>query len=272
LPTCLRLLSSPFIPFIPFIPPLPEPTLSPDPATVFIWDFDGTLADTRLRNYQVSCRLLTEETGRRLEEFPALATFESFERTQRGYVNWRQLLTREFGFTEADTDRLGGLWSRYQLADTTPVPVIDGLGPVIRTLNGARHGVVSQNARAHIVRSLEEAGLAPLFGAVIGYDSVRLTGQKPAPDGFLACLEALGVPAPARVVGVGDHETDVRCARNAQVALAERGVTCEVIAIAVRFVDGVDPASWGAQPDHVAHDLAELLGIVREWGLDSHQR
>ncbi len=238
--------------------------MPPISATTFIWDFDGTLADTRLRNYQVSCRLLTEATGRRLEEFPALATFESFERTQRGYVNWRQLLTRELGFTEAETDRLGGLWSRYQLADTTPVAVFDGLGQVIRTLGRARHGVVSQNARAHIVRTLEEAGLAPLFGAVIGYDSVRLTGQKPAPDGFLACVDALGPPAPTRIVSVGDHETDVRCARNTQAALAERGAACEVVAIAVRFVDGVDPASWAAQPDHVAHDPAELLDLVRE--------
>ena len=238
--------------------------MPPISATTFIWDFDGTLADTRLRNYRITCRLFRDATGRGIEEFPALATFETFERTQRGYANWRQLLTREFGFTAADTDRLGGLWSGYQLADTTPVPVIDGLGAVIRTLNGARHGVVSQNARAHIVRTLEAAGLAPLFGAVIGYDSVRLTGQKPAPDGFLACVDALGPPAPARIVSVGDHETDVRCARNAQAALAERGAACEVVAIAVRFVDGVEPAQWEARPDHVAHDPAELLDLVRE--------
>jgi len=237
--------------------------------TIFIWDFDGTIADTRLRNYRITCRLFADATGRGIEEFPALATFETFERTQRGYANWRQLLTREFGFTAADTDRLGGLWRGYQLADTTPVPVIDGVGELILTLRGARHGVVSQNAQDHIVRTLEAAGLAPLFGAVIGYDSVGLTGQKPAPDGFLACVDALGPPAPTRIVSVGDHETDVRCARNTQAALVERGAACEVVAIAVRFVDGVEPARWEVQPDHVAHSPADVLRIVRGLGVDT---
>ena len=150
--------------------------------------------------------------------------------------------------------------------------VIEGLDHVIRELGGVRHGVVSQNARAQIVRTLEGAGLAPLFGAVIGYDSVRLGGQKPAPDGFLACLDALGPPAPARIVSVGDHETDVRCARNLQAALVERGADCQVIAVAVRFVDGVTPAGWDAQPDHVAHSPADVLRIARELGLGDDGR
>jgi phosphoglycolate phosphatase-like HAD superfamily hydrolase len=245
--------------------PLPEPSLSPDPATVFLWDFDGTLADTRLRNYRITCRLFGEATGRDIEQFPALASFEVFERTQRRYLNWRLMLALEFGFTEDETDRLGGLWHRYQMADTSPVAIIDGLDGVIRALSRARHGVVSQNARAQIVRTLEAAGLAPLFGAVIGYDSVGMGGQKPAPDGGLAALETLGPPVPTRIVGIGDHETDVRCARNLAAALVERGAACEVVAIAARFVDGVDPARWDAQPDYVAGSPAELLDAVRDW-------
>jgi HAD superfamily hydrolase (TIGR01549 family) len=247
----------------PFIPLIPESSLSPDPGTVFIWDFDGTLADTRLRNYRITCRLLVEAAGRRLEQLPALATVEAYERALRRYLNWRQLFTREFGFTMEETDRLGRLWSGYQLADATPVPLINGVADVVRGLNAARHGIVSQNARDHITRTLEGAGVARLFGAVIGYDSVRLTRQKPAPDGVLACLEALGAPPPARLVSVGDHETDVRSARNAGDELAQRGTGCEVIAIAVRFVDGEDPAAWDARPDFVAGSPAELLAIAR---------
>jgi hypothetical protein len=100
----------------------PEPSLSPDPATVFIWDFDGTLADTRLRNYRITCRLFVDATGRGIEEFPALATFETFERTQRGYANWRQLLTREFGFTAAPqtAGEVGGAATRSRTPPLCP--------------------------------------------------------------------------------------------------------------------------------------------------------
>lgn len=238
------------------------------PATAFIWDFDGTLADTRLRNYRIVRRLLADTAGP-LDRFPALATPETYDRVQRRYVNWRDLYTREFGFSDAETDRLGGLWSEYQLAEPTPAAVFDGLGDVLRGLGRAAHGVVSQNARSQIVRTLEGAGLAGCFGAVLGYDSVHLARQKPEPDGFLACLAALSPRPPRRIVGVGDHETDVRCVRNAARALAARGVDCECVSIAVCFVDGVDPAGWAERPDHVARTPGDILHIARERRLEA---
>jgi len=238
--------------------------MRPAPTTVFVWDFDGTLADTRLRNYRIVRRLLAEATDGVLERFPALATPETYERVVRGYANWRDLYTREFAFSEAETDRLGSLWAAYQLADEAPVPVFAGLAEVIQSVTGAAHGVVSQNARAQILRTLEAADLGAWFGAVVGYEDVDLTRQKPAPDGVLACVAALAPAVPWRVVCVGDHETDVRCGRNAARVLAERGTPTTVISIAVRFVDGDDPAGWAARPDHVADTPADLLRIVHD--------
>jgi HAD superfamily hydrolase (TIGR01549 family) len=240
----------------------------PSLSTSFIWDFDGTLADTRLHNYRILRRLLADAAGA-LDRFPALASPETYDRMQRRHVNWRDVYTREFGFSDAETDRLGSLWSEYQHTEPTPATVFAGLGEVLRALSGAAHGVVSQNARSQILRTLEHAGLAALFGAVLGYDSVHLARQKPAPDGFLACLAALSPHPPRRIVGVGDHETDVRSARNAARALAERGVDCECVTIAVCFVDGVDPAAWTEQPDHVARTPADILRIAREQGLEA---
>jgi len=239
-----------------------------DPGVAFIWDFDGTLADTRLRNYRIVRRLLADATGGALDRFPALQTPEHYERVQRRYVNWRDLYVREFGLSEEETDKLGARWSEYQMAEPTPAMVFDGLPEVFRGLRAAVHGVVSQNARSQIIRTLEAAGLAGRFGAVIGYDSVHLERQKPAADGFLACLAVLSPDPPSRIACVGDHETDVRCARNAERALRGRGVATEVVSIAVCFVPGDDPMAWTERPDHVAHTPADILRIARELRLD----
>ena len=64
----------------------------------FVWDFDGTLADTRRRNFNVVRRLLSENTRRALDAIPALASAEAYDQVNRRFFNWRELYLREFGF------------------------------------------------------------------------------------------------------------------------------------------------------------------------------
>ncbi|MDH3496688.1 MAG: HAD family hydrolase [Gemmatimonadota bacterium] len=238
------------------------------PLAAFLWDYDGTLVDTRRRNYTIVRRLLAEATGRPADRFPALRSLEIYEQTQRRYVNWRDLYTREFGLSDADTDRLGSLWSDYQLRDDTPAELFAGIADVLAALAGVPHGVVSQNARTQITRSLERAGIARYFRSVIGYDSVHIQRQKPEPDGLLACLDELAIAGPARVVYVGDHETDVRCARRAARVLADRANPIEVLSIAVCFGDGCDHEVWDAQADYVVRTPGEIPAVALELGLE----
>lgn len=228
----------------------------------FVWDFDGTLADTRHRNYNVVRRLLAENTGRALDAIPALASAETYDQVNRRFVNWRELYLREFGFDEQETDRLGRMWSEYQQRDDTPAEIFEGIGDVLLALGGAGHGIVSQNARGQIARTLEQARLLQHFRVIVGYDDVPLQRQKPEPDGVLACLERLTAFAPGRVLVIGDHETDLRCARNAQRALAERGEAVEVLSVAACFGGHGGCASWGEQPDFVARSPREVALIA----------
>lgn len=237
------------------------------PLAAFLWDYDGTLVDTRQRNYRILRRLLAEAAGLPADRVPALRSLEIYERTQRRYANWRDLYTGEFGLSDADTDRLGRLWGEYQLRDETPAEVFAGIGDTLAALAGVPHGVVSQNARTQITRSLERAGIARYFRSVIGYDSVHIQRQKPEPDGLLACLDELLIAGPARVVYVGDHETDVRCARNATRVLADRATPIEVLSIAVCFGDGCDHEMWGAQADYVVRTPGEIAALARELGV-----
>lgn len=230
--------------------------------TAFLWDFDGTLADTRQRNFNVVRRLFGENLGRPLDGIAALASAESYDRVNRRYFNWRELYAAEFGFDEAQTDRLGRLWSVYQERDDTPVEIFDGVHDVLTSLAHARHGIVSQNAKSEIARTLAGARLDGHFRVIVGYDDVPLTCQKPAPDCVLACLEQLTAFAPGSVMYIGDHETDVRCARNAQRTLRERGVALDVVSVAACFVGDIGVERWTHPPDHVARSPREIVAIA----------
>ena len=234
--------------------------------TAFLWDFDGTLADTRQRNFNVVRRLFGENLGRPLDGIPALQSAESYDRVNRRYFNWRELYATEFGFDEAETDRIGRMWSAYQEKDDTPVEIFEGLHDVFAALAHARHGVVSQNAKGEIARTLARARLDAHFGAIVGYDDVPLTCQKPAPDCVLACLEQLTAFAPGYVMYIGDHETDVRCARNAERALRERGVLLRFVSVAADFVGHIGVDRWEHQPDHVARSPREIVAIAERLG------
>lgn len=235
--------------------------------TAFLWDFDGTLADTRRRNYNVVRRLFAENISRALDGIPALASPESYDQVTRRYFNWRELYATEFGFDEDETDRLGRLWSEYQLRDDTPVEIFEGVGEVLTALGHVGHGIVSQNARGQIARTLADARLMEHFRVIVGYDEVHIKRQKPEPDGILACLEQLTAFAPGCVLYIGDHETDVRCARNAQQALLERGVDVEVVSVAACFAGHAGTGAWTHQPDYLARSPHQVVEIAGRLGL-----
>jgi HAD superfamily hydrolase (TIGR01549 family) len=237
--------------------------MAPLPLTAVIWDFDGTLVDTRHRNYSVVRRLMADVTGAPADDIPALASLEHYDRVNRRYVNWRDLYRREFGFSEQETDRVGMMWSEYQLSDETPAGPFDGIPDVLDALGTVPHGIVSQNARNQIERALDQAAIAHHFGFVVGYDGVPLDRQKPAPDGLVACIESLTGMTEGRVLYIGDHETDVRCARNAHDVLEERGVSVAVESVAASFVDPNDAAAWEMSPDFVARTPRELIAIAQ---------
>lgn len=93
----------------------------------------------------------------------------------------------------------------------TAVP-IEGGHAAIRTLHaqGYRMGVASSDSAAAIGVFLENAGLAPYFDFIAGYDSGH--GHKPEPDALLAFCRELGI-APAAAAMVGDNIQDLQLAR-----------------------------------------------------------
>lgn len=134
------------------------------PLTAIVWDYDGTLVDTRLKNFRVARRIVAEVSGRPAERFAALRSIAAYEAALRRTANWRELYGRAFGFSEDETDGAGALWTGFQLEDETPVAPFDGIAETLAALAHLPHGIVSQNARTTIARALE-AAVGVRFGA-----------------------------------------------------------------------------------------------------------
>ncbi len=106
-----------------------------------------------------------------------------------------------------------GFHAHYRVHCADHIRIYPGILELLRRLRaaGVRTAVVSNKAD-YAVQALADECFPGLFDAAAGEkDGVR---RKPAPDGVLAVLAALGVP-PSEAVYVGDSEVDIETARNA---------------------------------------------------------
>jgi HAD superfamily hydrolase (TIGR01549 family) len=231
-----------------------------------IWDYDGTLVDTRHKNMKVTQKIITSTTQKDAAGFPALQSLENYSRANRRTSNWRELYRQEFNLTENQIDEAGRLWTAYQLDDDTQVAFYDGIEAVINDLAGFPHGIVSQNSSRSIAQHLEKKHMGRLFKHIVGYEEVDLKKQKPEPDGLLSCMEKLAALQPGYVCYIGDHETDVLCVRAANRVLQEDKIKVKIISIGACYDNGADTADWRVRPDFEAHRVEDILKIVDQIG------
>jgi HAD superfamily hydrolase (TIGR01549 family) len=237
------------------------------PLLAIIWDFDGTLVDTRRKNMRVNRQIVQKITGSPWDRFAVLENQASYDEAQSRFTNWREFYSRGIGLAEDEIDRAGEMWNAVQLTDTTPAPVFDGIAATLERLRGvAAQGIVSQNGRRNIEEMLGGVGLLHHFEHIVGYEEVGMQRQKPAPDGLLMCIERLTNSIPGIVLYVGDHETDVRCARNADRALAERQVSQKVVTAGAFFDGSSDDGAWSFRPDYRAYSPREVVTIAEKLG------
>lgn len=227
-----------------------------------IWDFDGTLVDTRHRNLAVTREIVERVSGRPASEYPELASVDRYERLDRRVANWRELYREAFDFTVEQTDRAGLLWTEHQLRSDVPTPLFPGVADAVARAPDVPQGIVSLNARENIEAVLERRGLRRHFRAVVGYAEVDLQRQKPAPDGLFRCLDAIAPDAAGTVLYVGDHPTDVRCAEAANRSLRVQGRNLRVVTVAARFRPSTDVSRWSPPPDHVVREPAEVAELA----------
>jgi len=227
-----------------------------------IWDFDGTIADSRQKNFNVTKKIMENILGTDSKIFPVLNSLEDYHSAHTQVANWREFYRDSFSLTENQVDKAGRLWTEYQLKDQTPIPLIRGVGDAISALSKFPQGIVSQNSRSNIIRYLKEKNMFRYFQAVIGYEEVHIARQKPVPDGLLICMNKLIDSESGYVLYIGDHETDVQCALNANNVLKDKKMNLKIISIGAFYGFEVDTSGWSVLPDYQIQNASDIKSII----------
>jgi len=205
---------------------------------LFVFDLDGTLADTR-EDIAASLNHALHFLGR-----PPL----DLETVTRYVGNGaRTLIERALG-SDASPERVeAGLDSfvrEYREGCLSKTELYPGVAATLEGLRTKNLAVLTNKPLYHSRKILAALGIEHHFLSVVGGDT--LASKKPNPAGLLTILEASGA-ASERTLLIGDSAVDIHTARAANVAAA--------------FVTyGFSPhAEREARPDHVLSSLLELL-------------
>jgi len=227
-----------------------------------IWDYDGTLVDTHIKNLNVTRKIIEHITGKIPENIHPLNNLSNYRIVTKNAKNWRTLYKNEFDLNENEIDQAGKLWSEFQLKDETDVPFYDGIIEVIKSLKKYPHGIVSQNSRENIRQFLQKTTMLKYFKSILGYEEVGSSKQKPEPDGLIKCISELVPHIKGIVIYIGDHETDIRSAINANKVFKENGSNLKVISIGAFYDADTNISEWRVQPDFVADRVEDIIKII----------
>ena len=172
----------------------------------YIFDCDGTLADTMPLHYRAWERLVTELGG----------TFSESRFYQLGGKPTEQilvLLRDEYGLPVSDVGRAAERKEDYFMEMIHEVKPIDAVVSIARQLHGIKPlAVASGGFRRQIEQTLHLLGILSLFNAIVCVeDYVR---GKPFPDPFLEAARRLDV-TPAECLVFEDSSLGIDAARAA---------------------------------------------------------
>ncbi len=208
-----------------------------------LFDLDGTLVDSAPDLIAAMDRLRAE-----LGEPPCVA-----DAVRRVVSRGGRAMLRA-AFPEADEARIEILlprfleiYSQHLAAATRPY---DGVTELLAALEagGLRWGIVTNKAGWLARPLLERLGLAGRCAALVAGDCLPVRKPDPAPVRHACALAGLD---PGDCLFVGDDRRDIE---------AGHGAGTVTVAAAWGYLDGEDPADWGA--DHVLARPADLLGLL----------
>lgn len=204
-----------------------------------IFDWDGTLLDSRASGYQAFVR-----TFGRLQVPFDLSLFETHYSP-----NWYHMY-EVLGLDCSRWDEADRLWNEFYAAES-PQPVT-GARETLQELARRRYrlAVVTSGNRLRVSQEMDRCGLASLFETVVCMEDV--VQKKPHPEPLLKAVEQLR-RTPEQCAYVGDNHLDVSMARSAGVR-----------AIAVKSGYPTPVPLQQASPDLLLERIHELLDHFRQ--------
>lgn len=233
--------------------------------TAILWDYDGTLMDSRHKNLAVNKEIFAKiKPEVKQEEWPA--AFSSIDHYQKAIYqskDWLETYTEHLGFTEAEAYKAGGMWNEHQLKNDTAMTLFVGIPEIIKKFEAIPQGICSLNTSDNIIAMLQRHKVAHHFKSILGFDAASKDKPKPYPDSFLHCLNEMNVDGEGTIFYIGDHQEDTRFARNAEIALKKKNKDVQVYSIAAAY-GGADLSMWDIQPDFTAHSVDDVAQIIHE--------
>ena len=213
---------------------------------LIIFDFDGTIGDTR-QNI-----IITMQRTMRMVGLPVKSDEECASTIG---------LTLEDSFKtmypDVDADMAARCVDAYRdifmesVEELTP-ELFPGVSDTLAQLHamGIKMSVASSRQSQSLLLFLERMGVSKYFPYVLGSDNV--TKHKPDPEPVLKTLRELNYD-PSDVIVVGDMPVDVAMAHGADVR-----------AIAVAFGNATRKELVEAEADYIIDDFAKILDIIAE--------
>lgn len=229
-----------------------------------IWDYDGTLVDTRRKNLAVTREIMQEILEDSIDNYPVLKSIEQYQAANEKAANWRELYQSHFQLSDSKIDEAGAMWKNCQMNNDTEVTLFENMSTILRELNNYRHGIVSQNARENIIAFLTENKLRSIFSKIVGYEDIEYNRQKPDPAGLLNCIEYLTDTDEGSIVYIGDHETDMHCTYLADQKLKEDGQSLQVYSIAACYSFAKETQDWEYTPNFKAYSPEDIHSIITD--------
>ena len=205
----------------------------------FIFDFDGTIADTNdiiLQSWQHTYRTLTGK-----EENPDVIQSRYGEPLRE---------SMEQAFPDVDPYEAMELYRNYQAEIFEDcVTEFPHVTKVLKELKAAGKQLVilTSRQRDFTMRGLDKMGVTELFDAIITCDETD--AHKPDPEPMYRALKASGASEEESVM-IGDSRFDIMCAHRA-------GVKGALVAWSV--AQPVAPSEGEAKPDYIIKEMEDIL-------------
>jgi beta-phosphoglucomutase family hydrolase len=179
--------------------------LPAQPFQGYIFDCDGTIADTMPLHFRAWTRAMKEFGGTFPEElfysWGGIPTFKIVEQ-----------LNAKYG-TTMDPEVVPRVKEEYFVELIPQVLPIEPVVALVKQFHGtAPMAVASGGHREIVIKTLDALGLTPFFDAIVGAEDVE--HGKPAPDPFLEAAKRLGVEPTACLV-FEDSPTGIEAAKAA---------------------------------------------------------
>lgn len=206
------------------------------PVGLFIFDLDGTLANT-IEDITASVNYTLTRLGRKPIPLEAV----------RRYVGdgITMLLTRALNEETEFLRDAAGIYSVHQSQNlVVRTRLYPGVAETLEHFRAVPMAVITNKTRDFSEPILDQLGVRKYFRMIIGADDGL--PLKPEPDSVLKVVETIGAPKDRTVI-VGDGTTDMKAGKAAGIA------TC-----AVTYGFRSEEELRKAGPDDVIHDFSEL--------------